>query len=207
MQLLIAVLLLLASLPALTAPASVRELEEYLAAIPVGKLEFIQSATNPGGSIINSSGILSYARPNKFRVSYEFPDRLEIVSNGEDLWIHDFALNQVVVSKLADVPGARGFLAVLTVDKVSKNFAKRSQPGVRGVLNWLILVPSNPDEYQFSECSIAFDENGAIKNVQITDLHDNKITVGFTDPNAVLPVPSEFEYVIPSGAEIIQEHN
>lgn len=67
-----------------------------------------------------SSGQLYYARPDRFRWSYEAPFPQEIVADGEQLWHYDVSLEQVTVR---DQPSARESpLLVLTRPELLDRF-------------------------------------------------------------------------------------
>lgn len=74
-----------------------------------------------------SSGELYYARPDRFRWSYEEPFPQEIVADGEQLWHYDVSLEQVTVR---EQPGAaESPLLVLTRPELLDRFYRVTASG------------------------------------------------------------------------------
>lgn len=74
-----------------------------------------------------SSGELYYARPDRFRWSYEEPFPQEIVADGEQLWHYDVSLEQVTVR---EQPGAaESPLLVLTRPELLDRFYRVTDSG------------------------------------------------------------------------------
>ena len=170
-----------------------------------GVYTFVQRNDDVHGAVTQSIGSLSFLHPDRFRVTYERPQQVEIISNGTNFWVYDVALNQVIVSETSEVPGARGFLSVLALGSDADGLSKSIRTDSGDGLDWLILVPESTERYQFVECAIAFDEDGNIETVRFIDLLGNEIKADFTAKLDYNLVQQDFEFEIPSGAEVIQE--
>ena len=90
------------------AASGVDQLKAFLSGAKTGQTTFRQVVSSKAGRVPQeSSGTFAFARPGKFRWSYEKPHAQIIVGEGAKLWIYDPDLNQVVVRKLDQAPARR----------------------------------------------------------------------------------------------------
>ena len=92
------VLLLLATAPAHA--SGLAQLKAFVDGAKTGRTTFRQSVLAKGARAPQvSSGTFTFARPGRFRWSYETPYVQLIVGDGGKLWIYDRDLNQVITHK------------------------------------------------------------------------------------------------------------
>ena len=90
-----------------------------------------------GRTTQTTSGTFAFARPGKFRWTYDKPFEQLIVGDGEKVWIYDHDLNQVIVRKLDAALGATPAALLAGDNALEKNFTLRRgrrgrRPRVRG---------------------------------------------------------------------------
>src|SRR5688500_1625336 len=96
------ILLALAALAAANAFAG--GLDDFLAFNSITKsatARFEQQVFDRGGKTVErAEGTFAFARPGKFRWTYDKPHKQVLVGDGTKLWIHDPDLNQVTVKRM-----------------------------------------------------------------------------------------------------------
>src|SRR5688572_1086221 len=69
---------------------------------------FEQQVVDRNGKVVErASGTFAFARPGKFRWTYEKPHKQLLVGDGAKLWIHDPDLNQVTVKRIDQAISSR----------------------------------------------------------------------------------------------------
>ena len=84
----------------------IAQLKSFLAETKSAKAGFSQVVVGKSGNKQTSSGTMAFARPGKFRWSYEQPYQQLLVSDGARLWSYDKDLEQVTIKKLGNAMGA-----------------------------------------------------------------------------------------------------
>src|SRR2546425_12228655 len=88
----------------LAMPAFASGLDDFLAfnsATKTASARFEQQVYDRSGKVVEkASGSFAFARPGKFRWTYEKPHKQVLVADGAKLWIHDPDLNQVTVKRI-----------------------------------------------------------------------------------------------------------
>lgn len=151
-----------------------------------------------------SQGTFAFARPGKFRWTYEKPYYQLLVGDGARLWIHDRDLNQVTVKKLGQALGASPAALLAGDNALDRNFIITDAGSADG-LEFIEAMPRNKDEGSFELVRIGLSEN--LPRVMV--VHDNfgqKTTLIFSqfERNAILG-PSMFQFVPPKGADVVGE--
>ena len=80
--------------------ATVQRVEDYLNGLDTIRARVVQ--LNPDGS--TSTGMLYLDRPDKLRLDYDLPSRVEIVAKGWQLIYHDPTLNQLSYLRIKSTP-------------------------------------------------------------------------------------------------------
>ena len=98
----------LLSVVALPAAASgLAQLKAFIEGARTGTATFRQVVASKSARVPQeSSGTFAFARPGKFRWTYDKPYSQLLVADGDKLWIYDRDLNQVIVKKLDRALGA-----------------------------------------------------------------------------------------------------
>ena len=90
-----------------------------------------------------SGGTFAFARPGKFRWTYEKPFEQLIVGDGTRVWVHDRDLNQVIVRKLDIALGATPAALLAGDNALDKNFTL-TEGSAAGDLEYVDAVPKSP---------------------------------------------------------------
>ena len=150
-----------------------------------------------------SSGTFAFARPGKFRWSYEKPHAQIIVGDGAKLWIYDPDLNQVVVRKLDQALGATPAALLAGDDGLEKNF-ELHDGGKSDEVEFVDAKPRNPDS---GFASVRIGLKGNLPRTM--ELHDSfgqvtQLSFGSFERNATVDA-SLFRFVPPPGADVVGE--
>jgi len=161
----------------------------------------VASKTRPAPQ--NSTGTFAFARPGKFRWTYDKPFEQLIVGDGARVWIYDRDLNQVVVRKLDVALGATPAALLAGDNALEKNFDLTA-----GVSNdTLEFVDATPktSESQFTRVRIGFRDN-LPRRMELTDTFGQITTLDFTsvERNPTL-AGTLFRFDIPQGADVVGE--
>ena len=150
-----------------------------------------------------STGTFAFERPGKFRWFYEKPFEQLIVGDGENLWVFDRDLNQVIVRKL-DVALGSTPAALLAGDAaLEKNF-DLTEAGSNNGLDYVEAKPRSADT-GFERVKIGFAGN-LPRAMELRDTFGNvtMLTFGRFERNPALD-PAQFKFVPPKGADVIGE--
>ncbi len=201
----VAAAICLALLFACPASASgVDQLKAFLGGAKTGQTTFRQVVSSKTGRVPQeSSGTFAFARPGKFRWTYEKPHAQIIVGDGAKLWIYDPDLNQVVVRKLDQALGATPAALLAGDDALEKNFELRDG-GKNGDVEFVDAKPRAADS-GFASVRIGLKDNLP----RTMELHDSfgqmtQLSFGSFERNATVDA-SLFRFVPPPGADVVGE--
>jgi len=161
----------------------------------------VASKTRPAPQ--NSTGTFAFARPGKFRWTYDKPFEQVIVGDGTRVWVYDRDLNQVVVRKLDVALGATPAALLAGDNALEKNFDLTA--GVSNdTLEFVDATPKTP-ESQFTRVRIGFRDN-LPRRMELTDTFGQITTLDFTsvERNPTL-AGTLFRFDIPQGADVVGE--
>jgi len=161
----------------------------------------VTSKTRPAPQ--NSTGTFAFARPGKFRWTYDKPFEQLIVGDGTRVWVYDRDLNQVVVRKLDVALGATPAALLAGDNALEKNFDLTA--GVSNdALEFVDATPKSP-ESQFTRVRIGFRDN-LPRRMELTDTFGQTTTLDFTsvERNPTLAATS-FRFDVPQGADVVGE--
>ena len=158
-----------------------------------------------------STGVMIFSRPGKFRWQIAKPYSQLLVGDGEKIWIYDPDLRQVTVKKAGSALG--GTPAALLAgesggkngDKsaLEKNFTLR-EAGEREGLEWLEAIPKTQDS-GFEKMLIGFAGND-LKAMELYDNFGQTTSLYFSNLERNPPIaPSLFRFTPPAGADVIGE--
>jgi outer membrane lipoprotein carrier protein len=199
---LVATVALACAAPALA--SGLEQLRAFVAGAKTGKASFVQVVVGKGRATPQeSSGTFTFARPGKFRWSYEKPYEQLIVGDGGKLWIYDRDLNQVIVRKLDVALGSSPAALLAGDDALERNFDVRDAGGNDG----LELIEAKPRsaETAFERVRIGF-RNNLPQVMELTDPFGNVTTLFFAgfERNPALDL-AQFRFVPPKGADVVGE--
>ena len=165
---------------------------------------FDQQVFDQKGRVVDKSqGAFAFARPGKFRWTYEKPVKQLLVSDGSKLWIHDADLNQVTVKRLDKAVSSTPAALLAGKDDITKVFTL-ADAGEKDGLGWVVATPKEKDT-GFESVRIGM-KGKTLAAMELSDSLGGKTSLVFTDlkPNASLP-PATFTFTAPKGADVIDE--
>jgi len=182
--------------------SGIDQLRAFVDGARTGKTTFRQVVTAKSGRVPQaSSGTFAFARPGKFRWSYDKPYAQLLVGDGDKLWIYDRDLNQVIVKKLDRALGATPASLLAGDNTFEKNFVLIDGGNADG-LDFVEAKPKSPDT-GFDQIRIGFKENLP----RTMELHDSfgqvtQLTFDAFERNPTID-PALFRFVPPPGADVI----
>ena len=197
---LVATLLLSAVVPANA--SGLAQLKAFVEGAKTGRTTFRQSVIPKGREQAQvSSGTFTFARPGRFRWSYEKPYEQLIVGDGAKLWIYDRDLNQVTAHK-QDVSLGASPAALLSGDNTLERNFEVVDAGASDGLEFVDARPRAP-ESGVERVRIGFRDNLP----RVMELHDtfgNVTTLTFDsfERNVKLDA-AQFMFVPPKGADVV----
>jgi outer membrane lipoprotein carrier protein len=190
-------------LPAVAFASGVDQFKAFLETTKSARGSFVQSVAGKSGrKPQESAGFFAFARPGKFRWSYEKPYRQLLVSDGHQLWSFDPDLNQVTVRKLGQALGASP-AALLAGDALEDNFVVKEGGTVDG-FEFVEATPKAQDG-TFERVRLGFKD----KLPRVMEVRDNfgqvtTLLLNQFEANAVLPA-EVFRFTPPKGADLVGE--
>ena len=159
----------------------------------------VASKTRP--QMQDSGGTFAFARPGKFRWTYEKPFEQLIVGDGARVWVYDRDLNQVIVRKLDLALGATPAALLAGDNALEKNFSL-TEGAPAGDLEYVDAVPKTA-ESQFTKVRLGFRDN-APRTMELTDSFGQMTTLTFVtfDRNPSLAA-TLFRFDAPAGADVV----
>lgn len=180
------------------------QLGAFLDGTKSGRMAFIQAVSARNGHAPpQSSGSFAFARPGRFRWSYEKPFAQLIVGDGDKVWVYDRDLNQVIVKKLDRALGSSP-AALLAGDNALDKAFDLSDGGRGDGLEWVEARPKQT-ESGFTRVRLGFRDN-LPRTMQLTDAFGQVTTLVFSgiERNPALDA-SLFRFTAPKGADVVGE--
>ena len=198
-------LLACAALAAATAHAS--GLDDFLAfnsATKSATARFEQQVFDRGGKTVErAEGTFAFARPGKFRWTYDKPHKQVLVGDGTRLWIHDPDLNQVTVKRMEGAMSSTPAALLAGKDDITALFTLRDAGSADG-LAWVEALPKAQDT-GFERVRLGLRG----KSRAAMELHDQlggRTMLRFSEMKANAAVPAQsFTFTPPKGADVIED--
>ena len=165
---------------------------------------FSQLTLAAGGTQLQEAkGEMSVQRPGLFYWHTEAPQEQTMISDGQKVTLWDPDLEQVTIKKLDQrLTQTPALLLSGDVSKISESFDISSKQA--GEVMEFILKPKTKDTL-FDSLNLSF-RNGMINNMRLVDSVGQRTDILFSGVKANEPIPaSKFKFVIPKGADVIQE--
>ena len=184
------------------AASGIDQLRAFVDGARTGKATFRQVVAAKSGRVPQaSSGTFAFARPGKFRWSYDKPYAQLLVGDGDKLWIYDRDLNQVIIKKLDRALGATPASLLAGSNVFETNFVLIDGGNADGI-EFVEAQPKSPDT-GFDRIRIGFKENLP----RTMELHDNfgqltQLTFDTFERNPAID-PALFRFSPPPGADVI----
>ena len=156
-----------------------------------------------GKVVETGTGTFAFARPGKFRWTYEKPHKQVLVGDGTKLWIHDPDLNQVTVKRMDRAISSTPAALLAGKDDITALFTLRDA-GTADGLNW---VEASPKEADTGFERVRLGLRG--KTLAAMELHDQlggRTMLRFSDLKANATVaPETFRFTPPKGADVMED--
>ena len=156
-----------------------------------------------GMQLQEAKGEMSVQRPGLFYWHTEAPQEQTMISDGQKVTLWDPDLEQATIKKLDQrLTQTPALLLSGDVSKISESFDISSKQA--GEVMEFILKPKTKDTL-FDSLNLSF-RNGMINNMRLVDSVGQRTDILFSGVKANEPIPaSKFKFVIPKGADVIQE--
>lgn len=191
--------------PALANASGPEQFKTFITTTHSARAHFSQTVTAKSGRKPQlSQGTLAFARPGRFRWSYEKPYEQLLVGDGQRLWIFDRDLNQVTVKKLGQALGASPAALLAGDNALDKNFII-TDAGTTDGLEFVEAMPRNKDEGSFELVRIGLADN-LPRLMIVYDHFDQKTVLTFHQFERNPPLAADlFRFTPPKGADVIGE--
>ena len=187
--------------------ASAGGLDDFLAfnaATRTATARFEQQVLDREGKVVErASGTFAFARPGKFRWTYDKPHQQVLVGDGVKLWIHDPDLNQVTVKRIDAAISSTPAALLAGRDDITALFTLRDAGSAEG-LSWVEASPKAQDT-GFERVRLGLQG----KTLAAMELHDQlggRTMLRFSDlkANAAISLDT-FKFTAPKGADVIED--
>ena len=182
-------------------------LDDFLAfnaATKTATARFEQQVFDRGGKVVErAQGSFAFARPGKFRWTYEKPHQQVLVGDGSRLWIHDPDLNQVTVKRIDAAISSTPAALLAGRDDITKLFTLRDA-GTADGLSWVEALPKAQDT-GFERVRLGL-QGKALAAMELHDQLGGRTMLRFSELKANAPVaPQAFSFTPPKGADVIED--
>lgn len=183
---------------------SVDSLRTFVRETRTARAQFAQTVQDRNGHVTNqSSGVMAFSRPGKFRWTYAKPYEQLIVGDGAKVWIYDKELNQVTVRKLDEALGSSPAALLAGNNEIEKFFSLRDA-GTKEGLNWLEATPKSKDTL-FAGVRMGFSGND-LKQMELQDNFGQTTIIRFEKLERNPKIAADqFSFSPPKGADVIGE--
>jgi outer membrane lipoprotein carrier protein len=149
----------------------------------------------------NTGGSFAFARPGKFRWTYDKPFEQLIVGDGTRVWVYDRDLNQVIVRKLDLALGATPAALLAGDNTLERNFTLVEGAAADG-LEFIDATPKTP-ESQFTKVRIGFRDS-LPRAMELTDTFGQITSLTFVTIERNPPLAAAlFRFDVPAGADVV----
>lgn len=191
----------------LSLPAFASGLDDFLAfnaATKTATADFEQQVFDRAGKVVDrASGTFVFARPGKFRWTYEKPHPQVLVGDGAKLWIHDPDLNQVTVKHIDKAISSTPAALLAGNDDITALFTLRDA-GTADGLAWVEATPKARDT-GFERVRLGL-RGRTLAAMELYDQLGGHTILRFSDLKANVPVsPGTFKFTPPKGADVLED--
>lgn len=181
-------------------------LDRYLASLQSVEAHFVQQLFDEDERLVEESeGEFYLQRPDRFRWNYQAPAKQQIVCDGDQVWVYDEELAQVVVRPIGDMLG-NSPAALLSSDQPADTWFELEEEGKPSFdgLRWVRAVPRNPDS-AFALLRLGFSGE-ELSRFEMRDNFGQTTRLDFTRSrlNPRLD-PALFQFDIPPGTDVIRD--
>ena len=192
---------------AIATPALASGLDDFLAfnaATRTATARFEQQVFDRAGKVVErATGAFAFARPGKFRWTYEKPHQQVLVGDGQKLWIHDPDLNQVTVKRIDQAISSTPAALLAGRDDITRLFTLRDAGNADG-LSWVEATPKAQDT-GFERVRLGL-RGRTLAAMELQDQLGGRTMLRFTELKPNAPVAADaFTFVPPKGADVMED--
>jgi len=197
---------LLVAAPALACAVAhaggIDELHAFVEGAKNGRATFKQTVQARNARVPqSSSGTFAFARPGRFRWSYEKPYEQLVVGDGAKVWVYDKDLNQVIVRQLDAALGATPAALLAGDNALEKNFTLVAGGEADGV-EYVNATPKSA-ESQFTRIRLGFVDS-LPRRMELTDAFGQATELTFSDVRRNPKLAGDvFQFTPPKGADVV----
>jgi outer membrane lipoprotein carrier protein len=186
-----------------TAPAAL--LQKFFQSSRTVTASFQQEVLNHGGVVEQrAQGKLWISRPGRFRWDYAGKNGQTIVSNGEEVWLYEPALQQVTVQPLGKVLGSTPAALIAGRDVLTTDFDISALPAKDG-LDWVLLKPKQGQAQGFTAIRMGFNSAGQLRQMWMEDAFQQQTVLHFEKVRTNIPISSQtFHFTPPAGVDVLK---
>lgn len=187
-----------------TFAGGIEQLRGFIEQTRSARATFTQSVIDVDGiSLQESSGVVEFSRPGKFRWVYREPYEQLLVGDGSNLWIYDKDLSQVTTRKLGRALGSSPAALLAGSDDVERHFSLQAV-GKKGQLEWLEAQPNDKDSL-FENIRMGFNAN-TLYVMELFDHFGQKTVIRFSNfkRNPGFSAGT-FTFTPPPGVDVVSE--
>lgn len=197
----------LALLLSLSRPVAANGLDDFLAfnaATKSATARFEQQVFDRAGKVVErGSGTFAFARPGKFRWTYDKPHKQVLVGDGVKLWIHDPDLNQVTVKRVDKAISSTPAALLAGRDDITALFTLRDA-GTADGLTWVEALPKAQDT-GFERVRLGLSGR-TLAAMELYDQLGGRTQLRFLDLKANAAVSADtFQFTPPKGADVLED--
>ncbi len=188
-------------LPLAATASGIDQFKSFLETTRQARGVFSQSVVGKSGrKPQQSSGSFAFARPGKFRWTYDKPFQQLLVSDSEKLWSYDPELRQVTVSKLGKALGASP-AALLAGDALEENFVIVDGGTAEG--HEFVEATPKAQDGSFERVRIGFRDR-LPRLMEVRDNFGQTTTLRLENLEANPALPADlFRFVPPKGVDVV----
>ncbi|MDY0360412.1 MAG: outer membrane lipoprotein carrier protein LolA [Desulforegulaceae bacterium] len=151
----------------------------------------------------NAGGFVIFSHPGKMYWQYNFPDKQEIITNSETVWIYVLEDNQVTIASAGDYfKEGMGGSFLSNIGSISKNYEIRSQDDKDNDKALVILKPLEKGAIAEIEVLI-LKENGKILSVKTLSQSSDETVLNFKNEEFLNDIDENiFNFIPPEGVSI-----
>ena len=179
-------------------------MREFWTQTPNAEAQFKQTVLDSDGETLSESGgRLWFARGGKFRVEYDAPEQLLLVSDGESFWSYEADLKQALVRPLSSLSG--GFLAALSASEwgeLPEHYTLSAADAGEG-LRW-VTATTRAAEDSVREIRFGFDNGGELRKLNMRDSFGGEVRIEIANWTRGAS-ESRFVFAPPPGTEVVAD--
>ena len=183
---------------------AIDKLHAFLDTTKTMRAEFSQRVVAKNGKQPQqSSGVMLFSRPGKFRWQVDKPYAQLLVGDGEKVWIYDADLKQVTVKKVGNAISGTPAAILFGDNTIDKNFTLR-EGGEADGLEWLEATPKAGDS-GFEKLRIGF-AGSELRAMELFDNFGQTTTLSFSKVERNPQIaPAQLRFTPPPGVDVLSD--